>query len=138
MKDSCYTFTTKGNLKEKDVQKEFGNLLETRSKIFAFLRREEEAHIIPLEQLGEHEVAFFENNIETGTVNYETFEPVKKFSLEDVLANFVVDTKKQTVTAKKLYRFQGRYYMRTRKYDMKNYGKMWRAWTGIPKEHYVW
>lgn len=138
MKDSCYTFTTKENLKEKDVQKEFGNLLETRSKIFAFLRREEEAHIIPLEQLGEHEVAFFENNIETGTFDYETFEPVKPFSLEDVLANFVVDTKKQTVTAKKLYRFQGRYYMRTRKYDMKNYGKTWRAWTGIPKEHYVW
>ena len=49
-----------------------------------------------------------------------------------------VDMAKETVTAKKLYRFQGKYFMKTRKYDMRNYGKTWRAWDAVPNERYVW
>lgn len=134
----CYKFTTREDLSEKDIREEFGDIYEKKKRIFAYLDKEEDPKIIPPEQLKDHEVAFFENNIEDA-LDYDTqmFVP-RPFSLEDVLVDFEVDTKKETVTAKKLYRYRGKYFMKTRTYDMKNYGKTWRAWTAMPKEHYVW
>ena len=135
--EACYTFTTKENLSEKEIQKEFGDIYAARDKTRRFLTRED-ASIIPLEQLSNEDVAFFENREEKeyGYVNLEPHE--KPFSLEDILVDFKVDMEKATVTAKKLYRFQGKYFMKTRKYDIRNYGKTWRAWDAVPKEHYVW
>jgi hypothetical protein len=83
-------------------------------------------------------VAFFENR-EEKEYGYVDLKPHENpFSLEDILVDFKVDMAKATVTAKKLYRFQGKYFMKTRKYDMRNYGKTWRAWDAVPNEHYVW
>ena len=83
-------------------------------------------------------MAFFENR-EEKKYGYVDLEPHEKpFNLEDILVDFKVDMAKETVTAKKLYRFRGKYFMKTRKYDMRNYGKTWRAWDAVPKEHYVW
>lgn len=135
--EACYTFTVKENMSGKEIQKEFGDIYAARDKIRRFLTRKD-ASIIPLEQLSHEDVAFFENR-EENVYRYEDFEPDEKlFSLEDILVDFKVDMAKETVTAKKLYRFQGKYFMKTRKYDMRNYGKTWRAWDAVPKERYVW
>lgn len=135
--EACYTFTVKENLSGKEIQEEFGDIYAARDKIRRFLTRED-ASIIPLEQLSHEDVAFFENR-EENVYRYEDFKPDEKpFNLEDILVDFKVDMAKETVTAKKLYRFQGKYFMKTRKYDMRNYGKTWRAWDAVPKERYVW
>ena len=138
--ETCYTWTLKQNLSEKEIQKEFGDKYAVNdkiNKIRRFLTRED-ASIIPLEQLSHEDVAFFENR-EEKEYGYVDLEPHEKpFSLEDILVDFKVDMAKETVTAKKLYRFQGKYFMKTREYDMRNYGKTWRAWDAVPKEHYVW
>ena len=133
----CYTYTVKENLTGKEIQKEFGDIYAARDKIRRFLARGN-ASIIPLEQLSHEDVAFFENR-EEEEYGYADMEPHEKpFNLEDILVDFKVDMAKGTVTAKKLYKFQEKWFMKTRKYDMRNYGKTWRAWDAMPKEHYTW
>lgn len=137
--DYCYTYTQKVLKNWKEVKKEFGDSFATKIKLREFIGKLEEPRIIPIEELGNHEVAFFENNEDIRSISYETGEldPNPGFRMEDIMYNFEVDTMKGLVKAKKLYRFNGDYYLVTRKYKTEDYGKTWRAWTGIPREKYV-
>ena len=137
MDDVCYKYTMTP-LREKDIKEEFGDQHILKEMARKFFTNEEEPRIIPVEELGEHDAAYFENNNQLLDFNYVSGEPIQKGpSTIDVLVNFKVDREKGTVTGKKLFQCMGKYTMQKRIYSLKDYGKTWRAWTGMPKEYYI-
>ena len=125
----CYT-SKREKVTYKDILKKFGDIQEKHNKIAEFMKRNKtDAKVIPIEELGNHEVALFQSFAK---------ESFQTYSLSDIMVDFQIEPETGKVTVLKLYRFRGEEWMETRTYWTGNYNKTWRAWTALPPRQSTW
>ena len=121
----CYIRSIK-EIKQKEIPLEFGNVTLKQLKTQDFIaRKKSSAKIIPVDKLWMYEAALFQ---------IHGVDMITPYRLSDILVDFEVDKKTGKVTAKKLYKHNGKYEMETRIYYTGNYNQTWRAWTALPED----
>ena len=125
-REICCSWTKKIIRRGKDLERCYRTIYQRRPKLRDFLGQETEPKIIARENLADYDTAFFELNTDLPDWDIR--------SIENVMVDYKVDTDKGIVTTENFLHCMGDYklILITRKYDLANYQKTWRAWTAMP------
>lgn len=101
-----------------------GFAMQQKTRAFISGRKATPAAVIPLEELGRYDTAYFEPR--------PFYLPDTRMlpDLSDVLACFRCNG--NSVIALKAYWYRGHMEYYERHYPIRNYGKTWRCWTAVP------
>ena len=115
---------------EKEFNEQYGkgkiNILRMVDNTRRFINSDEKAKVIAnFDSLANYDTAYFE-------FGHPDYKQLFTINLSHILTDYEI-TDNQLI-AYKVFRIHGETKIRIYKFPLKNYGKTWRCWTGVPTE----